>query len=111
MTEGVSGTRPRNCWRPLARSPALNRTSGWRSGLQILKETIEINILPNANAMNLALNINRIEMAFNNTPTVAYQQQQTQWVRQFSWPPAGISTGLLDDMNRQGLLRLGPRFK
>ena len=36
MTEGVSGAKPRDCWRSLARSPALNRTNGWRSGLQVL---------------------------------------------------------------------------
>jgi len=36
VTKSVSGAKPGDCWRSLARSPALNRTNGWRSGLQIL---------------------------------------------------------------------------
>jgi hypothetical protein len=36
VTEGVSGARPRDRWRSLARTPALNRTNKWRSKLQIL---------------------------------------------------------------------------
>ncbi len=36
VTEGVSGARPRDRWRSLARTPALNRTNRWRSKLQIL---------------------------------------------------------------------------
>ena len=36
MTKSVSGAKPGDCWRSLARSTALNRTNGWRSGLQIL---------------------------------------------------------------------------
>ena len=37
VTEGVSGARPRDRWRSLARTPALNRTNKWRSKLQILR--------------------------------------------------------------------------
>ena len=36
VTEGVSGARPRDSWRSLARSPALNRTNGWPPTRQIL---------------------------------------------------------------------------
>ncbi|WP_277612244.1 ATP-binding protein [Cryobacterium glaciale] len=36
VTESVSGAKPRDCWRSPARTPALNRTIGWRSRLQIL---------------------------------------------------------------------------
>lgn len=36
LTERFDGAKPRGCWRSLARSPALNGTIRWRSGLQIL---------------------------------------------------------------------------